>query len=156
MEIKKIGKEDLDKALGLVWEVFQEFEAPNYSNQGIEEFKKFISYNTIAEKLDKEELFILGCYDNEKLAGVIATRNISHICMLFVSSEYHKRGIATRLFQRILEDVKMYSNTAQITVNSSIYAIDVYHRLGFIDLGDEQKVNGIRFIPMSYRIDKKA
>lgn len=154
MDIRKIGKEDLAKAVDLVWKVFQEFEAPNYSNQGIEEFKKFISFNTLAEKLDNEEMYILGCYDDKKLAGVIATRNISHICMLFVYREYHKRGIAKSLFQSVLEDVKKYNNTSQITVNSSIYAKDVYHRLGFIDLAEEQMVNGIRFIPMSYPLDK--
>ena len=152
MEITKIQKDNLKKVLDLVWEVFQEFEAPNYSNQGIEEFKKFISYNTIAEKLDKGELFILGCYVNEKLAGVIATRNKSHICMLFVCREYHKRGIAKSLFQSVLQHVKKYEYTAQITVNSSIYAKDVYHRLGFIDLGEEQTINGIRFIPMTYSL----
>jgi len=152
MQITKIQKDDLKKALDLVWEVFQEFEAPNYSNQGIEEFKKFISYNTIAEKLDKEELFILGCYYNEKLVGVIATRNISHICMLFVCREYHRRGIAKSLFQSVLEQVKIYTNIGQITVKSSIYAKDVYNRLGFKDLDEEQIVNGIRFIPMSYSL----
>jgi len=34
--IKKHG------ALDLVWQVFLEFEAPDYSEEGIQEFKKFI------------------------------------------------------------------------------------------------------------------
>ena len=35
-----------------------------------------------------------------------------------------------------------------MTVNSSPYAVPVYHKLGFKDTGSEQMVNGLRFTPM--------
>ncbi|WP_460645598.1 GNAT family N-acetyltransferase [Lacrimispora brassicae] len=37
-----------------------------------------------------------------------------------------------------------------MTVNSSPYAVEIYHKLGFVDTDTEQLVNGIRFIPMEY------
>ncbi|MBW9153874.1 GNAT family N-acetyltransferase [Clostridium estertheticum] len=55
MEIIKLQKNDIKNALNLVWTVFQEFEATDYSRQGIEEFRKFISYNYNIEKFDKGE-----------------------------------------------------------------------------------------------------
>lgn len=56
MEIIKLQKNDIKNALDLVWKVFKEFEAPDYSKQGIEEFRKFIAYNSIIEQFDTEKL----------------------------------------------------------------------------------------------------
>lgn len=150
MEIIKLQKNDIRNALDLVWNVFQEFEAPDYSKQGIEEFREFISYNSIIDKFDKGELYFWGCVDNDDLTGVITTRGINHICMLFVNKEYHRRGIARSLFQTVEERCKNENNISNITVNSSPYAIEVYHRLGFFDTDKELTLNGIRFTPMSY------
>lgn len=143
-------KSDIPKALDLVWSVFQEFEAPDYSKEGIEEFRRFISYNSIIERFDKGELLFWGCVDNGDLIGVIATIGINHICLLFVKKEYHRRGIAISLFQTVEEMCKSQGNISKITVNASPYAVEVYHRLGFINTDKEQIVNGIRFTPMSY------
>ena len=150
MDIIKLKKENIKNALDLVWTVFQEFEAPDYSTEGIEEFRKFISYNSIIEKFDRGELYFEGCIDNDDLTGVIATREVNHICMLFVKKEYHRQGIARNLFQTVKEICKRQGNISRITVNSSPYAVEVYHRLGFVDMDKEQTVNGIRFTPMAY------
>lgn len=150
MEIIKLEKNHIRNALELVWTVFQEFEAPDYSKQGIEEFRKFISYNSIIEKFDKGEMCFWGCIDNDNLTGVIATRGVNHICMLFVNKEYHRQGIARSLFETVEKICKSQNNINKITVNSSPYAIEVYHRLGFLDTDEEQTVDGIRFTPMAY------
>lgn len=150
MDIIKLHKNDIKGALALVWKVFQEFEAPDYLIQGIEEFRKFISYSSIVEKFDKGQLNFYGCIDNGGLKGVIATRGINHICMLFVYKEYHRRGIASSLFNTVKEQCKGSNSIDKITVNSSPYAIEVYHHLGFVDTDKEQTVDGIRFTPMVY------
>ena len=36
-------------------------------------------------------------------------------------------------------------------VNSSPYAVDVYHKLGFTDTDKEQMTNGIIYTPMIYK-----
>lgn len=40
VKIRKILKEEMKKALELVWKVFLEYEAPDYTEEGIKEFKK--------------------------------------------------------------------------------------------------------------------
>lgn len=40
MKIKNINFDELDGALELIWKTFLEYEAPEYSQEGIEEFKK--------------------------------------------------------------------------------------------------------------------
>jgi GNAT superfamily N-acetyltransferase len=149
MNILKLQKSDIRDALDLVWTVFLEFEAPDYTSQGIEEFKKFISYDSMIELVEKEELFFWGCTVSNELAGVIATRGTNHVCLLFVKKEFHRKGIAKRLFQEVLESQK---SVDYITVNSSPYAVEVYHRLGFVDADSKQNVNGMRFTPMIYKL----
>lgn len=150
MKIIKPGKNNIRKTLELVWTVFQEFEAPDYSKQGIEEFRKFVSYNSIIEKFDKGEICFWECMDNDNLTGVIVTRGINHICMMFVNKEYHRQGIARSLFETVEKVCESKNNITKITVNSSPYAVEVYHRLGFFDTDKEQTVDGIRFTPMVY------
>jgi hypothetical protein len=81
MEIIKLQKNDIKNALELIGRVFQEFEAPDYSEQGVMNFKDFISYDSINKKVDEEELIFWGCSMYNNLTGVIAIRGISHICM---------------------------------------------------------------------------
>jgi len=76
VEIVDIQRSDIRNALDLVLAIFQEFESPDYSEQGIEEFKKFISYNSIIEKIDRKELRFWGCIDNDNVIGVIAVYGI--------------------------------------------------------------------------------
>jgi hypothetical protein len=40
--IRRIEAEEIAPALALVWRVFCAFEAPDYSTEGVEEFRSFI------------------------------------------------------------------------------------------------------------------
>jgi GNAT superfamily N-acetyltransferase len=151
VEIRKLEIGDLRNALDLVWDVFAEFEAPDYSAEGIAEFKKFIAYDSMSKKVSEGEILFWGYFDRGNLAGLIAMRDIGHICLLFVRKEYQLQGIAKELFKTV-EDMLSREDVPRITVNSSPYAVEIYHRLGFVDLDQEQTINGIRFTPMVYLV----
>jgi len=146
IKIRKLTESDLPNALELAWRVFSEFEAPDYSAEGVAEFKKYIAVHAFSDKVKKGEIEIFGAFDRERIVGVIAMREPPHISLLFVAKAYHRRGIARRLFNAV--------NTKgnDITVNSSPYAVEAYKRLGFIPTNTEQTLNGIRFIPMIYKV----
>lgn len=147
--IKEVDISDLKNALSLVWNTFLEFEAPEYSDEGIEEFKNYIEYEDMKKRIINSELLLWGCYDKDNIIGVIAVRIPSHISLLFVNKEYHRQGIAKALFNKSLEYYyKNNINISEMTVNSSPYAQEVYRKLGFVDTNSEQIVNGIRFISM--------
>ncbi|MCY6370704.1 GNAT family N-acetyltransferase [Clostridium ganghwense] len=150
IEVLKI--EELERVLALVYNVFMEFEAPDYSEQGIKAFGDFIEFNSIKNMIQDNILNFWVCYDKEKIVGVIATKKVSHICMLFVDKNYHRKGIARNLFETILSTVKNNPKIKEITVNSSPYAVEFYHKLGFKDVNSEQNVDGIRFTPMKLKI----
>ena len=103
MNIEEIKLDNLKNTLYLVEKVFNEFEAPDYSKEGIENFYKFANYNNIKESLNRN-LKILIAKDEEKIIGMIAFRDYSHISMLFVDKEYHRKGIGARLVEEAKTD----------------------------------------------------
>ena len=147
MIIRKIdGNEtkETNEALELVLSVFMQYEAPDYSEEGVEAFKKTAVFNE--DYIGS--IVMYGAYENDKIVGVIATRNNgSHITLFFVDGQHHRKGIGRMLFQTILEQ----NTSDEITVNSSPYAKEVYHHLGFEDTAAEQITSGIRYIPMIYK-----
>ncbi len=135
VSIKRL--DETQSALQLVWEVFQEFESPDYTQEGINEF-----YKTIHDENYISMLTMYGAFLSGELVGVIATRNNGrHIALFFVDGKYHRQGIGKQLFEAVRTD--------KMTVNSSPYAVGIYRKLGFKAVDDEQSVNGLRFTPMT-------
>lgn len=149
-KIEKIQNGSLIQALELVWQVFLEFEAPDYSEEGVREFKSFIELEAVRKKVAEGELLVWGCMDGDEIIGVLALRPPCHIALLFVDKRCHRQGIARALFETALGHCKANGDDREMTVNSSPYAAEAYRRLGFVDTGAEQTVNGIRFIPMKH------
>ena len=139
--------------LDLVWRVFDEFESPDYSDEGIKEFKDFIEQDAIEQVMLYGEFLLWGYYDGEKLVGMIASKPPCHIALLFVEKEYHRKGIARSLYNTVIDYYKSNGTCTETTVNSSPYAVEVYHRLGFVDTDIEQSVNGLRFTPMKHMLE---
>lgn len=148
--IRRLESADSQAALRLVWNVFLEFEAPEYSDEGIQEFRNFIELSAVMHMQSESKLFLWGCYCGSRIVGVIATRSPSHISLLFVDKQYHQKGIARTLYHTVLDHYKMSGEHTAMTVNSSPYAAEIYRRLGFVDTDTEQVVNGIRFVPMKH------
>lgn len=148
--IKEVGSKDLRQALDLVNDVFTEFVAVDYSEQGKNTFVSYLEnkYEEVASDLFSGHKKMWAYYKDGKILGVISTRDNSHISLMFVDKEYHKKGIARQLFNVVLECLKKDKEVTQITVNSSPYAVKVYERLGFVRTGEKQEKDGIIFIPM--------
>ena len=52
MEIRQLEPFEIDEAITLIWEVFLQFEAPDYSDEGIQSFKDFIENDEILKTLE--------------------------------------------------------------------------------------------------------
>jgi len=148
--IKEICKNDLKKAIALVNEVFSEFVAVDYSQQGIDTFESYLEnkYEDISTGIESGDTKMWGYYLNGEIIGVVAIRDVTHISLLFVGKEYHRRGIAGELLNTVLEYLENNEGITEITVNSSPYAVVVYEHLGFHKTGEQQEKDGIIFIPM--------
>ena len=145
--IKQLTKQEIINALPLVWKVFNEYEAVNYLASGTQAF-----YNAIHDEDFLNQLSAYGAFDGETLIGILAARSEdSHVALFFVDGAYHRQGIGRRLWNALLAD----SDKDEITVNSSLYAVEIYEKLGFIKTSEQQENSGIRFVPMVYRNKKR-
>ena len=137
--IRQIQEDEIKNAIELVWRTFLEYEAPDYTEVGINEFKKAID--------DKEWVnsrCFIGAFDGNEIVGVIATKDKCHIALFFVDGRYHRQGIGRRLYNYVCNE----NEQGYFTVNSSPYAHEVYKHLGFVDTVGKQSINGLIFYPM--------
>ena len=151
--IRKINSDEVTEALALALEVFMQFEAPDYAPEGVATFKRDIIENEEFIGRCKQGICpIYAAFDGNKIIGIIGMRsNKTHINLVFTKKEYHRQGVATALFNYLLEDVlKENPSLNEITLNSSPYGKEFYLHLGFIPLSEEQEIDGIRFTPMKY------
>ena len=146
LTIRPLADSEINAALKLAWDVFLEFEAPDYPPEGVEEFRL-----TLKNEEYLSGLKYYGAFDGEKLVGILAIRAIreaaAHICFFFVDAQYQRKGIGTKLFSRMMEDF----SGRTVTLNSAPYGKPFYKKLGFAETDVEQTVNGITFTPMEYR-----
>lgn len=152
MKIRKLNTKDIVTAMELVWQVFSEFESPEYREEGGAEFKAFIEPSYITDKMAMGELHLWGAFDGTKIIGVIAVRPPLHISLLFVDKAYHRKGIARKLFETVINNKIIIGEHVSITVFSSPYAVEIYRRMGFVSTGTEQAINGLRFTPMRCKL----
>lgn len=146
MIIRKIYDTEKNTAVALMWDTFLKFVAPDYSFEGVNSFRDFINNTEILNELE-----IIGAFDNEKMLGIIVTNHTrKHICCFFVDINSQRKGIGRKLWEYIRNN----NTNDAITVNSSPYAVPVYHRFGFCDTDKEQIKDGIVYTPMKYIFDK--
>ncbi len=144
-----MNKEDLSPVIQLVTQVFNQFEAPEYSSEGVGNFLRYIDVEAFRKRMNNNH-FALVAQVGETIVGVMEVRNNDHICLLFVDATYHQQGIGKTLLRvAIARSIKNSPKITEITVNSSLFAVPIYQRLGFIAIGGEKVQDGIRFIPMT-------
>lgn len=143
VEIRVLPPEERQPALDLALRVFMEFNAPEYTQEGVESFR-----STLTDRVYLRMLKTYGAFENGTLAGMLATRDSgSHIALFFVDGRYHRRGIGRCLFEAALRE----NRRKAMTVNASSYALEFYRRLGFVPADTQQLTDGITYTPMILR-----
>ena len=134
-------RDETAEAIELCWEVFLRFEAPVYGERGTKAFR-----DTLDDPVRNAALTWYGAFENGHLVGALCMRAPQHIGGFFVKEAYQGKGHGRRLFARMRQDYQRQC----FTVNSSPYAVPVYHKLGFRDTNSEQTVDGLIFTPMEF------
>ena len=92
------------------------------------------------------------CYQvaesGDRLAGVIAMRDRSHLYHLFITPAFQRHGLARQLWQLAKAQALRAGNPGRFTVNSSPGAVPVYERFGFVASGSMVSQHGVLFQPM--------
>jgi GNAT superfamily N-acetyltransferase len=136
----------------LAWNTFVSFDAPDYSQEGIDNFYRFVNDDML------RKMFLAGHYqlfvavDGDKYAGMLSLRERKHISLLFVDENYQRNGVATALLRFVCRYALTEVGVESLTVNSSPYAVEFYHKIGFKDMQPETEADGIRFTPMELKL----
>jgi GNAT superfamily N-acetyltransferase len=96
---------------------------------------------------DPKVNYLVAEVDGE-LAGVLGLRDNSHLFHLFVAAPFQGRGIARALWERARAEAQAAGNVTAITVRSSLYAVPVYARFGFVATGPRTDAPGVTYVPM--------
>jgi ribosomal protein S18 acetylase RimI-like enzyme len=133
----------------LVARSFNEFIAPDFSGEGIDEFFKYANPRSLAKRSEDSHFVLVAEADGE-IAGMIEVREMRHISMLFVDKAHHRKGIGKGLFRLALERI-MSANPppGSVTVHSSRFAVPFYENLGFTKTSEEKIIYGVVHIPMA-------
>jgi GNAT superfamily N-acetyltransferase len=92
--------------------------------------------------------------EEAQLIGVIGVRDNRHLLHLFVAESHHRRGIAAALWRHAKAAVLETMPDVEMTVRSSIFAVEVYRRFGFTVAGP--RVDGpICYVPMCLRLRRE-
>ncbi len=149
-EIRSVTDDEWPDAMGLAWHVFLLFEAADYSEEGVRNFYRFVTDGILFKMFKAGQYQVFGYFADSKLIGMISLRNINHISLLFVHEKYQNRGVARSLLGYVNNYLLTELGESKVSVDSSPYAVDFYHRMGFVDTGAEVTSRGIRYTPMEF------
>ena len=144
IEIRWARAEDWNPTMQMVWKTFMRFEADDYSEEGIENFREFITDGRIYKMFVAGHYLMMVALDEGKVVGQISARNRNHLSLLFVDEAYHKQGIGRALVMRMAEYLKHQKGEVYMSVKAAPYAVEFYRKLGFRICGPEEEHAGIR------------
>jgi GNAT superfamily N-acetyltransferase len=149
--VMKPGEEG--QVIDLVSGVFYQFVAPLFSDEGVTEFMKHADPLALAERI-KGDQFVNVAESDGEIIGIIEIREHRHISLFFIKQQHQRKGIGRELLSRAVQKcISTNPELTELTVNSSPNAVSAYRALGFVQRDEEKTVNGIRFMPMSLKIN---
>ena len=152
ISIRPAYRSEWDDAMALAWRTFMQFEAQDYTPEGVGSFQDFITDTVLYRMFMLGVYQLFGAFDNGRMVGMLSLRGGGNISLLFVDGKYHRRGIGRGLIEYVSQYVLTEEGHGSITVNAAPYATGFYHRMGFVDTDTEQACDGIRYTPMKREI----
>lgn len=132
----------------LIIRVFNEFVAPEYSLEGVQEFLRYVEPDLLSKR-SKVNHFVIVAVAQDRVVGVVEVRDNDHISLFFVDNQFHQIGIGKALMGKALEICrKDKPYVSHVSVNSSLYAVPIYEKLGFHQSEPRQIRDGMVILPM--------
>jgi GNAT superfamily N-acetyltransferase len=126
------------------------------SGVGAEHYLASVSEEAERQYLESPRYTYLVAEHGGEVVGFIAMRDRTHLFHLFVAAEYQGQGIASRLWLQARGHAVRPGKPSVFTVNSSLNAVVVYERFGFVPSGAEVQAHGIAFLPMRLALRNDA
>lgn len=143
MGIRKAIETDVPKVASLVKSL-----AHYYLNEPSRELPSWLAdtltYEAFAARISSTEYLNFVFEEAGSIVGYIAIKKTGHLYHLFVAEECQGRGVSRLLW----EHAKRHCQCNCFSLRSSIYAVPVYKRFGFLESGPVGTKDGVSFQPM--------
>lgn len=147
-EVRLAIDEDIAPALDLAWRMFVRYDAPDYGAEHTERMREAIEARLKDLSIYTQRLLVVALVDGN-VVGMIETYGTNRISLLFVDSEYQRKGIATAMMSRVASELKMQGYD-KIVLNSSPYGLAFYKSFGFTVEEEEINPDTLWKTPMVY------
>lgn len=157
IQIKESSSFSAKEISAFIETIFDEFIAPEYTQEGVSEFKEYIDPEKIEGRLSNSHFMFFALDENNKLAGLLEMRNSDHLSMFFIRKDMQRKGIGKRLLSSAINKcLNENPELKEISVASSPNSIKAYEKMGFQVTKDEKVINGLRFTPMVYKVGRTS
>ncbi|HEV3051256.1 MAG TPA: GNAT family N-acetyltransferase [Longimicrobium sp.] len=150
--IREARVEDAEAISALILSLARYFLADPHQPEAATAFLATLDSAAMAQRLADERYRYHVAEADGVVAGVVGVRDADHLYHLFVAERFHGRGIGARLWDAAQRQARAQGNPGRFTVNSSLYAVPVYERMGFTAVDGPQVHDGIAYLPM--RMDR--
>jgi len=151
MCIRAVNNNDIKNIYQLV-KSLSHFYLKNKGDALPEWFLSTLTESAFSERIKNSEYSNFAYEENDKVLGYISIKNNQHLYHLFVAENHHKKGIARKLWDHVTQ----HCQSKIYTLRSSLYAVPIYRKFGFIESNIIQNKDGISFQEMElhYRVTK--
>lgn len=137
----------------LVTQVFNEYVASDYEQDGIDEFFRFANPEAMKERMQSNG-FVLVAQQDDRIVGMLEFFPPDIVALLFVTVRH--QGIAKKLLgQSIDKACTINPNLSKLIAHASLYAQPIYQKMGFRNTGNAKTENGITYVPMELLVERK-
>ena len=147
MKVERATVADAPRISALIRELSQPFLV-SPSGEGAEPFFAAIGESAIQGYVSASNFEYFVAEAQEQLAGVVALRDNSHLFHLFVAEPFQGQGLGSKLWLMVKTRAIQSGNPGKFTVNSSLNALTVYEKFGFVASGSVVQTHGVAFQPM--------
>ena len=147
MKVERASIADAPRISALIRELSRPFLV-SPTGEGAEPFFAAISESAIQGYVSAGNFEYFLAESQGQLAGVVALRDNSHLFHLFVAEPFQSKGLGSKLWQMVKAQAIQAGNPGRFTVNSSLNALPVYEKFGFVVSGAVVQTHGVTFQPM--------
>lgn len=116
--------------------------------RGAEAFFATLTESAISRVLASSDAVYWVAESKSDLVAVAGLRGNERIAHLFVDPKYQGLGLARRLWEILRDQALRAGNPGVFTVNSSLVAVPVYQRFGFVVADAKVEKDGGAYVPM--------
>lgn len=149
MKLRDAKTDDLKPITELIIKCSEKFILPKFNDEGRKNYLQSHSLEMMRERLDQFKYQVLE--KNGEIIGVVGMRRPSHLFHLHIAPEFHGHGLGRDLWKAAKDRAVQLDKFEKFTVNSSVFAVPFYEKLGFVASTPETR-DGVEYVPMTMMV----